>query len=297
MRRIQLYSQVPDNPAAINWCRERSLLARVMLCPICNADMRLVPHPRGDGEIWECKRTVNRVRHSRRVSIRQGSMFTGSKLTIRTLIYMAYEWAVGTSVEQVSFQLEISDRAVSSWFVILRKTAAWFIRNRPEQQIGGEHEIVEVDECQIGRRKYHRGRRRNEVWVVGGISRQSVPPKLWLKVVRRRDRTTLISLIQRRVRAGSTVVTDGWSGYEGLGSFGYNHQVVNHSIEFVSAENPETHTQTIESLWCNLRRFLNLRRAYSRRHLRSYLKEFIFRKSACDVFETLISAVGAQYPL
>jgi hypothetical protein len=32
------------------------------------------------------------------------------------------------------------------------------------EPIGGENSIVEIDECQIGRRKYHRGRLANEVW-------------------------------------------------------------------------------------------------------------------------------------
>ena len=39
------------------------------------------------------------------------------------------------------------------------------------KKIGGLNEIVEIGECQIGRRKYHRGRAPNEIWLFGGINR------------------------------------------------------------------------------------------------------------------------------
>jgi hypothetical protein len=34
--------------------------------------------------------------------------------------------------------------------------------------IGGENEIVEIDEIKFGKRKFHRGKRVEGVWVFGG---------------------------------------------------------------------------------------------------------------------------------
>ena len=41
------------------------------------------------------------------------------------------------------------------------------------QPIGGVGKIVEIDESKFGKRKYHRGRRVDGVWVFGGIEREN----------------------------------------------------------------------------------------------------------------------------
>jgi transposase-like protein len=257
--------------------------------------MKIVTHKGGDGEIWRCRRMVDKLRHYQKVSIRRGSVFSASKLSIKELVYMMYEWTVNTSVEQTSFQLTVSEKAVTRWFRTMRATSEWFIKQRLDRQIGGDQEVIEADECQIGRRKYHRGRKRNDVWLFGAIVRGSRPPKLCIEVVKRRNRATLIPLIQERIRALSTVMTDGWKTYDSLEEHGYRHGVVNHSECFVSSENKAIHTQTIECVWRCLRRFLNSKGAYSRKHLSSYIQEFIFRKSVFDIFETTLSALEEKY--
>jgi transposase-like protein len=93
----------------------------------------------------------------------------------------------------------------------------------------------------------------------------------------------------------SQVISDGWAAYSGLQALGFNHSVVNHSENFVSPNDPMVHTQNIENLWRCLRRFLNSRSSYSRDHLTTYLWEFTFRKCFPNTFETMISAIEAQY--
>ena len=40
-------------------------------------------------------------------------------------------------------------------------------------KIGGPGKVVEIDESKFGKRKFHRGRRADDVWVLGGIERDS----------------------------------------------------------------------------------------------------------------------------
>lgn len=40
-----------------------------------------------------------------------------------------------------------------------------------EELIGGPNEIIEIDECKIGRCKYHRGRITEGSWILGMIHR------------------------------------------------------------------------------------------------------------------------------
>lgn len=69
-----------------------------------------------------------------------------------------------------------------------------------------------------------------------------------LKVVNQRSAQHLMPILQKHVRQGSTVVSDGWRAYNGLRDAGYNHLTVNHKEVFVD---PQTgaHTQNIERLW------------------------------------------------
>ena len=78
----------------------------------------------------------------------------------------------------------------------------------------------------------------------------------------KRDRKTLEALIQKRVRVGTKILTDGWAGYkqlEKLGNIfgifvflfiieisGYFWDFVNHSENFRKPEDHSVHTNTIE---------------------------------------------------
>lgn len=63
------------------------------------------------------------------------------------------------------------------------------------------------------------------------------------------DRTaaTLIPIINKYIRPGTSIMSDCWGPYDRLKDEGFVHATVNHSIEFVSEAG--THTQTIESTW------------------------------------------------
>ena len=57
----------------------------------------------------------------------------------------------------------------------------------------------------------------------------------------------IIRLKRLYVAAGALINSDAWSAYLTLDRLGYRHEVVNHSIEFVSETG--AHTQTIEGIW------------------------------------------------
>lgn len=208
---------------------------------------------------------------------------------------MLYEWTASTSVDQAVYELSLSAPTVVTWYEKFREVAASFVRRRLNTAVGGAGSTVEIDECQVGRRKYHRGRRPNEVWVFGGVVRDSAPFQMFLEIVENRRATTLVPIIQQRIDIRSRIISDGWGAYGGLNALGFSHAVINHSERFVSAEDPSVHTQNIENLWHCLRRFLNSRGSYARSHLESYLKEFIFRKAFVNPFETMISAIQESY--
>lgn len=55
-------------------------------------------------------------------------------------------------------------------------------------------------------------------------------------------------IIRSTVRSGADIYTDGWSSYDALAIYGYNHKRVNHSKnEFVREK--EIHINGVESFW------------------------------------------------
>ena len=106
--------------------------------------------------------------------------------------------------------------------------------------------MVAIDESKFGKRKFHKGRQVDGVWVVRGIERDS--KKCFFKCVGDRTANTLISIIKENILPGSNIYSDCWKAYSSLNSDGFHHFTVNHSMNFVDPETG-THTNTIESTW------------------------------------------------
>jgi transposase-like protein len=295
MRRQELYTILQDTASCIEWARSKGILSAKMECPECGSDMKLCKDQSSDGQVWRCRKAIRGESiHDKKVSIRKGSIFECSTLAIRTIIFMLYEWSVMTSVDSTSYELSLDTGTITAWFRQFRTVASRIVESQTTGQLGGAEQIVEIDECQVGRRKYHRGRRGNEVWLLGIVVRGSTPQRVYIQDVRKRNRQTLEPIITQRVNVASRVMTDGWRAYIGLGTLGYRHSVVVHDTNFVSPVDPVIHTQNVENMWRCLRRFLNRRCSYSRRHTMSYVGEFVFRKNCVDPFETMLSAIIVQ---
>ena len=137
--------------------------------------------------------------------------------------------------------------------------------------LGGPGKVVEVDEAKFGKRKFHRGRRVNGVWIFGILERGS--NNCVVMPVEDRTEETLLSEIVKYVAPGATIISDCWASYNGLKRLGYVHMKVNHSKFF---KDPETgaHTNTVEGMWSIMRRSLPYGVSHST--FASHVVEFIY---------------------
>jgi len=118
--------------------------------------------------------------------------------------------------------------------------------------------IVEIDETLISKkRKYHRGRYYEEVWLFGGVERGS--GKWFAEIVKDRSRETLMELIKKYIKKITIIYSDEWKGYyselfdlSDISGYNYTHKNVNQSENFVRPGS-DVHTNTIEGLWGTLR--------------------------------------------
>lgn len=71
-----------------------------------------------------------------------------------------------------------------------------------EFRIGGEGTTVEVDEAKFGKRKYHRGRHVEGVWVFGAIQRETetTTRRMFMCTVPDRTAATLIEIIKKWIK-------------------------------------------------------------------------------------------------
>lgn len=138
--------------------------------------------------------------------------------------------------------------------------------------------IVEVDETYIGGPESGGKRGRgagNKVLVAVAVEiNDNKIGRIRLGVINSASSENLHGFVQAVVETGSIIVTDGWSGYNGLSGKGYSQEIKNRKA--IDEENLLPHVHTVISL---LKRWLlgTLQGSCSKGHIAYYLDEYSFR--------------------
>jgi len=129
---------------------------------------------------------------------------------------------------------------------------------------------VEIDETHLFREKKssapHRRYKYSSVWLFGAKQRKS--SNFFLIPLKNRKEENLIPIIRKHIKLGTTIYTDSFSVYVNnhqkiskLEKYGFSHYFINHKLEFVSQVAIDIHTNSIESLWndvkCDLKKSRN----------------------------------------
>lgn len=142
-------------------------------------------------------------------------------------------------------------------------------------------DTVEIDESLFGKKAKKvgdkpRGTSRQKYSVFGIVEKRG--RRCVLYYVPDRKRTTLFEIIQRHIDTSCKINHDGAAVYATLGDIGYEHDVVCHNVEFVTAEG--IHTNTIEGLWGLLKqRISRMHGLPSFTSLVALLDEFSYRQN------------------
>ncbi|KAK3932709.1 putative transposase-like protein [Frankliniella fusca] len=271
----------------LKWLHEAGVLTSEYICPNCVRPMVLGAKNRcQDGFVWRCNR-CNTTR-----SVRVGSWFAESKISLRKIMLITYMRVYKFSQEHIMREADISNKIVVDWFSFCREVCVEIMLKQHEP-IGGPEKIVEIDETLCNKRKYNKGKKKVcQQWVFGGVEQGS--NKCFLVKVDKRDARTLIPLIVKNVLPGTTIYSDSWKAYETLGPRGFRHLQVNHSVTFKEGE---VCTNTVEGMWALVKRSFprcNRQKAI----FDSYLAEFMFRRrwlSEGDKFAMFLEKIKVVY--
>ena len=161
---------------------------------------------------------------------------------------------------------------------------------RDEEQgelLGGEGVIVEIDESKFGKMKYHKGLKRDGLWVFGAVERNEYGSSKKMRAITVCDRSEKIlgHYIKKWIKPGSIIYSDKWRSYSKISKYkGYkfSHKTVNHEKYF---KDPETgvHTNTIEGMWKHLK---SHKTGTGKPMFNYYFYEFAWRRKFLPNFNT-----------
>jgi len=211
-----------------------------------------------------------------RASVTAGTIFHRSHLPLRTW-FRAMWWVTNQKhgISALGLQRLLELGSYETAWACLQKLRRAMVRPGRDRLTGE----VEVDETYVGGVEPGGGRRhlgnKALVAVAAQVDGEGIG-RIRLRRIPRASSQSLLAFVQEAIEPGSTVLTDGWEGYDGLKGHGYTHKarVIRGSGKTASVLLPRVHR--VASL---LKRWLlgTHQGGVSRDHLDYYLDEFTFR--------------------
>lgn len=253
--------------------------------PVC-------PHC-GETKVWSIKEETARAgvyecsKCGKQFTVTVGTIMESSHISLRQWLiafHLMTSSKKGVSALQLQRNLGLGSYK-SAWFMAHRIRHA--MKDAPLQLL--LKGIVEVDETYVGgkpprdnEKKNKRGRGTDKAPVVALVERNG---KSYSKPVENVNAKTLKGAIRDTVDKDSTIMTDEWKSYIGIGKeFAGGHGVVKHSEGEFRRGN--IHTNTAESYFALLKRgVMGIFHHVSKHQLHRYCDEFSFRwnyRKVCD---------------
>lgn len=213
-------------------------------------------------------------------------MFEDTKIPLQKWLFAIWfltSHRKGIASTQLARDIGVTQK--TAWFMLhrLRHAAATKSLNKP---LDG---VIDADETFVGgkdrNRPVHKRSNRKgsgKTVVFGMLQRggelRAKPLKGGLKSVK--------GEIIAHVEQGATLMTDDWTGYQGV-----DHHVIRHSVDHSKHEyvrNYTIHTNGIESVWALLKRqIIGIHHHVSPKHLHRYLDEMTWRYNRREAGETV----------
>lgn len=216
-----------------------------------------------------------------------GTLFEDSRTPLQLWFYAIYLFSTtrhGVPAKELQRQLGVTYKC--AWRI------GHQIRKHMTEGTTSLSGHVEIDETYIGGKSDEIGKpgsNSKKTTVMGMVERDG---RISTKVIPDTKTDTLIPLIKKNIKKGSTLSTDDHRSYKKLGELGYEHKSLLHSVR--QFKEGKHHTGTIEGYWSRLK--LSIRGTHihvSKKHMPKYLGEFEYRYNhrKRDIFSDLINSI------
>jgi ISXO2 transposase-like protein len=200
------------------------------------------------------------------ISCARGSWFDTCRIPVNTAIVIIYSFARGWTYEQTINESHLTTTTLSrdtiaDWFSHLREVCVVALEKKGQSEgpMGGAGVVIEIDESLIGKQKSHVGRVPEGTWIFGMYNRNTKELRMVRCPGNKRNKATFIPIIKANIKPGTKIISDQWGVYwdnknsrSHLILLGYQHETVNHSVNFVDP-NTGANTQTMECYWRHMK--------------------------------------------
>lgn len=264
--RLELDDFFPDEGSCLAYL-ERVRWPAGFVCPQCN----------WKGSPWRSARDLLVCPEcQRQTSVLAGTIFHRTRSPLRTWFLAAWQITsqkYGANAVGLQRDLGLSYKTAWAWLHQFRRAMVRPNRDR----LNG---IVEVDETYVGGVEEGARGRSTEKKAIVAIAVEIVDEKrlgrVRMQPIPDVSAESLRPFVRQTVQPGSSLLTDGWSGYSGLPTLGYDHVVINQSASPDPAHVLLPGVHRVASL---VKRWLlgTYQGAVAKAQLPYYLDEFTFR--------------------
>ncbi|CAL4079919.1 unnamed protein product [Meganyctiphanes norvegica] len=301
---LELVADTTQIVNVIRWLQEYQLLKRDMKCDRCEHFMAWKTDNSNsnrnwmDGFFWKCENRNCPTLYCRK-NIRAGSIFAGSKLSLKTWLHIMYNWSENVAATATSNQVYINNKTIGTCYSFFRGVCEVYFKSNIIK-LGGPGVIIEIDiSCFAQKRKLNHGKEaKPPSWVLGIVETNSNPMIGYMEIVETSlagDIATHLSIILKVVQPGSIIHSKDWKTYRKIQGISDTDGIVKHSVNFVET-NANASKKTVDSYWKKHKSYLSAMKGSKGSCLNSYLQEFMWRERFSDsALEILCEQIAIQY--
>ena len=224
---------------------------------------------------WECAAC------SHRTSVTAGTIFDRTRTPLTVWFHACWAFATAKDgISALSLQRTLQIGSYQTGWAMLHRLRSALIRPGRELLSGP----VEVDETSIGGEEagLAGGRAKGKKALVAVAVEVTSPTgfgRCRARVIPDGSAKTLHAFITDNVAVGSTVITDGWSGYRGIEAAGYSHDRRSQRAAKAAGEDPGELLPAVHRVASLIKRWLlgTHHGSVDTAHLPAYMNEFVFR--------------------
>lgn len=232
-------------------------------------------------KVYKCKDGWYKCKNTgKEFNILTGTLFQGTKIDLTIwfeIIFRENSNRRGLASTTVSREYGITQTA--AWHILQKIRAAMGKENHQqlkgivemdEYHEGGSHKNMHYDKKKVAKAKPYNGKK-----LLQGFSERG--GNAVIRTITDTTESTLSAGILRYVELGSILYSDDNQSFNKLPPF-YKRGIVVHSKKiYVSKENKNIYTNSVESLWAVFERTKEIHIHVSQKHLQNYANEAVFR--------------------